>query len=168
MRDIVLFQGQQTSAAEGMIFSGALPNFFPVQNALAAKQACRKKGALLHASGYEVDEGDLLELARAGGALVFSFSDLLSESGFRRAIIISKMRLALAACRRRGASFVFCSLAKNGNEARIARELMAFAAVLGATDVERKEAEKSIARLTGASAKPKKGLPAASAAQVEK
>ncbi|MCX6771459.1 MAG: hypothetical protein NTX79_05380 [Candidatus Micrarchaeota archaeon] len=149
MVDIVLFQGLETSAAEGKIFSGSLSNFFSAPDARAAKPLCRKKGILLHVSSCEIDEGDLLELARAGGALVFSLSDILSESGFRRAILLSKMRLALAACRKRGTSFVFATLAKDANELRSAREISAFAAVLGMSDVERKGAEKKLLSLTG-------------------
>jgi RNase P/RNase MRP subunit p30 len=148
MPDIVLLQGLETSAAEGTIFSGALPNFFSAPDAKAAKQSCRRKNALLHVRSYEVDDGDLIELSRAGGALVFSLSDVLPESGFRRAILLSKMRLALAACRKRGTGVVVCSLAKNANEMRGARELSAFASVLGMSDVERKEAGKNLERLT--------------------
>ena len=149
--DIVCFVPSANEGAGQMLPAPSIPNFFDVADALAAKQLCRKKGILLHARSYEVDDGDLLEMARAGGALVFSFSDVLSESGFRRSIIISKMRLALAACRKRGAGFVVCSLAKNANEMRRARELSAFAAVLGMTDVERKEAGKTLEKLMGVS-----------------
>ena len=46
--------------------------------------------------------------------------------------------------------FVACSLAKSAGEMRSARELTAFASVLGMTDVERKDAEKNLARLIGA------------------
>jgi len=153
--DIVRFEPLSGEGAGRALPVSSLSNFFESANALAAKQVCRKKNSLLHAGNYEVDEGDLLELARAGGALVFSFSDLLPESGFRRAIIISKMRLALAACRKRGTGFVFATLAKDASQMRGARELSAFAAVLGATDVERKEAEKNMARLACGAAKPK-------------
>ena len=149
MPDLVMAKELETSAAGGIFFAGSLPNFFEAADALAAKQACRRKNALLHARSYEIDEGDLLELARAGGALIFSLSDILPESGFRRSILLSKMRLALAACRRRGTGFVACSLAKNANELRSARELSAFAAVLGMADVERKQAGITLEKLTG-------------------
>ena len=168
MADIVLFQGQQTSAAEGMVFAGALPCFFSVTDAKSAKALCRKKSALIRPANYEVDEGDLLELARAGGAIVFSFSDVLSESGFRRSILVSKMRLLISACRKRGTGFIFATLAKDAAQVRSSRELAAFAAVLGATDVERKAAEKRMAIIALAGAKAKSGAPSALAAKVEK
>ena len=105
---------------------------------------CRKKLALLHVSSYEADEGDLLELSRGKGALVFSFADVLGQRGFRRSILLSKMRLLLAACRKTGAAFVFASMAKTPEGMRNARELAAFASVLGATDVERKAAQEKL------------------------
>ena len=145
--DIVRFGLSANEGAGRALSVSSIPNFFDSANALAAKQVCRKKGALVHPSSYEVDDGDLLELSRAGGAIVFSFSDILSERGFRRSILISKMRLLLAACRKRGTIFIFATLAKDAASMRSARELTAFAAVLGATDVERKEAEKKIAEL---------------------
>jgi len=161
--DIVRFEPSSNEGAGRALPVSSLSNFFDAGNALAAKQACRKKNALLHASSYDVEEGDLLELARAGGALVFSLSDILLEYGFRRAILISKMRLALGACRKRGTCFVFATLAKDASQVRSPRELSAFAAVLGTTDVERKEAEKNMARLAGWAAKPKGHLQSAHA-----
>ena len=149
MTDIVRFVPVANEGAGRALSVSSLSFFFDSANALAAKQVCRKKFALVHPSGYEVDDGDLLELARAGGAIVFSFSDVLSERGFRRSILISKMRLLLSACRKRGTSFIFATLAKDAAQMRSARELSAFAAVLGATDVERKEAEKKLAGIAG-------------------
>lgn len=164
--DIVRFEPNGREGAGGALPVSSLPNFFESADAKSAKQHCRKKSALLHASGYEIDEGDLIELARAGGAVVFAFSDVLAERGFRRSILISKMRLLISACRKRGTSFVFVTLAKDEALMRGARELSAFAAVLGATDVERKDAEKRLLSITGGSAKagkpagPGKMLPA--------
>lgn len=146
--DIVRFGPTDNEGAGRALPASSLPNFFEAADAKAAKQHCRKKGALLHVPGYEVDDGDLLELARAGGAIVFSLSDVISERGFRRSILISKMRLLLSACRKRGTAFIFVTLAKDAPMARSARELSAFAAVLGATDVERKQAEKRILEIT--------------------
>ena len=170
--DIVRFEPSANEGAGRALPASSLANFSDVADAKAAKQVCRKKGTLLHAGSYEVDDGDLLELSRAGGAFVFSLADILAESGFRRAIIISKMRLALSACRKRGTGFVFVTLAKDAAQMRSDRELMAVAAVLGATDVERKGAEKNIERLAGGSAKLKKGTAGAPAhpgpAKVEK
>lgn len=152
--DIVRFGPTESEGAGRALPVSSLHNFFEAADAKSAKQHCRKKGALLHASGCEVDDGDLLELARAGGAVVFSLSDILAERGFRRSILISKMRLLLAACRKRGTSFIFATLAKDASQMRGARELAAFAAVLGATDVERKAAEKKLLGIAGGSAKP--------------
>ena len=145
--DIVRFEPSANEGAGRVLPVSSLPNFFDAASALAAKQLCRKKGALVHAAGYEVDDGDLLELARANGALVFSLSDVISERGFRRSILISKMRLLLSACRKRGTGFIFATLAADAAQMRSARELVAFAAVLGATDVERKAAEKKLLSL---------------------
>jgi len=142
--DIVRFEPNESEGAGRALPVSSLPFFFDSADAKAAKQFCRKKGALLHCAGYEVDDGDLLELARAGGAIAFSFSDVLGERGFRRSILISKMRLLLSACRKRGTLFIFVTLAKDATQIRSARELAAFAAVLGANDVERKEAEKKL------------------------
>jgi RNase P/RNase MRP subunit p30 len=61
--------------------------------------------------------------------------------------MISKMRLLLSTCRKRGAGFIFATLAGDEGQMRSARELSAFAAVLGATDVERKAAEKRMKQL---------------------
>ena len=165
--DIVRFEPNESEGAGRALHVSSISNFFDAADARAAKQPCRKKGALVHPANYEVDEGDLLELARAGGALVFSLSDVISERGFRRAIIISKMRLLLSACRRRGTGFVFATLAKGASQMRSARELSAFAAVLGATDVERKASEKRIALIADGGAKAEKPGPSAPA-KVEK
>lgn len=142
MIDIVRFGLEGKEGSGRALQASALRGFFEVADAKSAKQFCRKKSALLHVSSYELDGGDLLELARAGGAVVFALSDVAGEHGFRRAIMISKMRLLLAACRKRGAGFVFSTLAADSSQMRTARELSAFASVLGATDVERKGAEK--------------------------
>ncbi|MFA6907932.1 MAG: hypothetical protein WC263_03820 [Candidatus Micrarchaeia archaeon] len=154
--DIVRFEPNESEGAGRALPVSSLPFFFDIANATAAKGVCRKKSALVHAAAYEIDDGDLLELARAGGAIVFSFSDVLAERGFRRGIIISKMRLLLAACRKRGTGFAFATLAKDSSHMRSARELAAFAAVLGATDVEMKAAKKSIVRLAGRGEKPER------------
>ncbi len=151
--DIVRFEPSANEGAGRALAVSSLANFFDAATALAAKPHCRKKGALLHAASCEIGDGDLIELGRHEGAVVFSFSDILAERGFRRSILISKMRLLLTACRKRKASFVFVTLAKDAHHMRSARELLAFAAVLGATDVERKAAEKKLKQLAGGSAK---------------
>jgi RNase P/RNase MRP subunit p30 len=157
--DIVRFVPDGREGAGRALPVSSLSFFFDAANALAAKQSCRKKGALVHPSSYGIDDGDLLELSRAGGAVVFSFSDVLSERGFRRSILISKMRLLLSACRKRKTGFIFATLAKDASQMRSGRELVAFAAVLGATDLERKEAEKRSLGIAERGANPKKLAP---------
>jgi len=127
----------------------SLKNFRQPKNAAQAKSDCRAKNALVYMGAYELDDGSFSDLAASGGALVFSFSDLLHEQGFRRSILLSKMRLCLAQCRRAGCGFVACTLAQNENELRNAREIRAFMAVLGMGEDERKEAERSLERLAG-------------------
>ena len=125
----------------------ALKNFSEIANAASARNAAKRKGALLHTSSYELEDGVLLDIAASNGAVLFSFSDVLRERGFRRGIILSKMRLLVSAARKRGCGLAVCTLAKNESEVRNARELVAFMAVLGMNDVERKEAEKNLERL---------------------
>ena len=126
---------------------------FQIAKAQEAKAAAKRKRALLYCKGYEIDDGALLEAARNGGAVLFAFCDVLGESGFRRAIIVSKMRLLLQACRREGCPFAFCTLASNEGQLRSARELAAFAAVLGATPEERKHSEKLLEGIAGKAGK---------------
>ena len=157
--DIVRFEPSANEGAGRALPASSISNFFDVADAKAGKPLCRKKNMLLHVRSYEIDDGDLLELARAGSAFVFSLSDIMSESGFRRAILLSKMRLVLAACRKRGTGFVFVTLAKDASSMRSARELVAFATVLGVSDVEKKAAEKNLERLAGENNAPKKIMP---------
>jgi hypothetical protein len=155
--DIVCFELKESKGAMQALAASSIKNFSEAADARAAKPLCRKEGALVHLANYEIDEGDLLELSRRNGALVFALSDVLRERGFRRGILISKMRLLLAACRKRCAAFVFATLANDEGQMRSARELSAFAAVLGATDVERKGAEKRMKQIAGAGGSPAQG-----------
>lgn len=131
------------------VFAGAVPSFSNCNSPQEARAAAKRKGALLYCRGYEIDDGALLEVARNGGAVVFAFCGVIGESGFRRAILVSKMRLLLSACRRAGAGFVFCSLASGRNGLRSKRELSAFASVLGATPEERKASVKLLEGIIG-------------------
>lgn len=150
MIDLVLAEGLDApSGIERLVPAQSLKNFFQAANAATARNAAKRKGSLLYSPSYEFDDGVFAELARGGGAIVFSFSDVLKERGFRRAIALSKMRLALEACRRVDCGFVVCTLAKNADELRNARELTAFMAVLGMKDTERKAAEKMVGELAG-------------------
>lgn len=147
MLDLVLAGNlPKLDGIDALVPASALPNFRQTK-APSSKGDARVKGALLYSPSYEFDDGAYLELARGGGALVFSFSDVLGEKGFRRAIVISKMRLALAACRKSGCGFVFCTLAKNEAGLRNARELVAFMAVLGMTQEEKKHSKELLEKL---------------------
>ena len=132
---------------DALVAATALKNFVIAQNEAEARAGAKKKGVLLYVPAYEFDDGVCGELARSKGALVFSFADVLRQKGFRRAIVLSKMRLALAQCRRGGCAFAVVTLAKSWEELRNARELVAFAAVLGMNPQEKKIAEETAARL---------------------
>lgn len=150
MLDLVLAGNlPKLEGIDAFVPASALHNFRETKTA-SSKGEARAKGVLLYSASYEFDDGAYLELRRNGGALVFSFSDVLCEKGFRRAIVLSKMRLALAACRKAGCGFVFCTLAKNGEGCRNARELVAFASVLGMTQEERKYSKELLEKLAGA------------------
>lgn len=148
MMDIVLAGNlPKLAGMDSLVAASALKNFRQCKDAGSARGASKQKGALIYSPLYEFDDGIFVDLARSGGAIVLSFSDVLKERGFRRAIVLSKMRLCLAACRRVECGAVVCTLAKNEGELRNARELAAFMAVLGMNDVERKAAEKDLGRL---------------------
>ena len=65
------------------------------------------------------------------------------------------MRLAFAQCQKSGCGFVVCTLAKDGSEARNARELEAFKSVLGMNQHEKEFADRALERLVSAEAKSK-------------
>lgn len=148
MRDLVL--AENLPCARGIAANAAASALKSFRQPKGdAKAEARAKNCLLYVQSYEFDEGACRELARSGGALVFSFSDVLREKGFRRGIILSKMRLALAACRKADCGYVACTLARSADETRNARELAAFMAVLGMDARERKFAEETAERLFG-------------------
>ena len=147
MIDIVFAENLRAAKGTKQALAGALANFRQIKSPEEAKSAARVRNALLYAPGYEFDDGFCKDLKKNGGALVFAFSDVLSERGFRRAIVISKMRLAMAACRKSGCGFVACTLAKGGNETRNARELEAFMSVLGMNQHEKDFCGKTLERL---------------------
>lgn len=142
MIDIVLAQLPKLDGIDAAAIASSLKNFSQPKDAASARAAAKAKGALLYSPLYEFDDGVLVELARSGGAVVFSFSDVLKERGFRRGILLSRMRLLLNAARKRKCGFAACTLAKDEESLRNGRELTAFMAVLGMSDVERKGAEK--------------------------
>lgn len=147
MIDIVFAENLRAAGGTKPALAGALANFRQAKSQEEAKAAARVHGALIYAPGYEFDDGFCKDLKKNGGALVFAFSDILAEKGFRRAIVISKMRLALASCRKSGCGFAACTLAKNGNETRNARELEAFMSVLGMNQHEKDFCAKTLERL---------------------
>lgn len=148
MMDIVLAQG--LPALEGItaaVPAQSLSNFRQPGSQNAAHADSRTKRAIIYSPSYELDDGVYKDAAKSGGAVVFSFSDVLKEKGFRRAIAISKMRLALSQCRKAGCDVIVCTLARDASGLRNARELSAFASVLGMNGAERKTAREAIERL---------------------
>jgi len=148
MHDLVL--AENLPSARGIrenVAAQALKAFRQPKSQEEAKAAARTKGAVLYSQSYDFDDGVYQDLAKASGSVAFSFSDVLGEQGFRRAIVISKMRLAMQCCRKSGCGFVFCTLAKDGAELRNARELEAFMAVVGLGQHEKEFAEKNSERL---------------------
>jgi hypothetical protein len=122
-----------------------------------AKQFARVPKTLLYCQGYELDEGAIKELSEKGGALVFSFSDIIRESGFRRSILLSKMRIAYSICRDWNAGAVACTLANNENETRTGRELAAFQHMLGMNPQERAHSDELLEKLAGQTKAAKRG-----------
>jgi RNase P/RNase MRP subunit p30 len=149
MYDLVLSKDLENAGGIAKsVFAPLLPNFRSCESRDASR-AAKQKAVLLHVPSYEVDDGALIELGRSGGAIVFSFADMLKDKGFRRAILISKMRLLLAACRRAKCGFVFVSLADGRDSQRNSRELCAFSVIAGIDSGERKASEKLLAALAG-------------------
>jgi hypothetical protein len=138
MKDIVLLDGipLQKGISENLP-APSLSFFRKADNPRGARSCAKQKAVLLYCPSYEIDDGALVDMARLGGRVLFAFSDVLKESGFRRAILLSKMRLLVDAARRAGCHFAACSMANGGTEARNARELLAFAAFIGFTQDER-------------------------------
>ena len=149
MLDIVASEGlARQKGMSRLIAAPALKGFKTVKSSEEAKSVARMKNVLLYSPSYELDDGVYKDLQRNGGALVFSFSDVISQGGFHRSIMLSKMRLAFAACRKSGSGFVVCSMAGDENGCRSAREIEAFMAVLGMDQHEKLHAEKLLLKLT--------------------
>lgn len=148
MNDIV--SGENLPHARGIkaaVAARTLKNFRSPKNQAEARADCRVQHALLYSPGYGFDDGVFKDLSKHSGAVVFSFSDICGEKGFRRAIMLSKMRLALDSCRKSGCGFVVCTLAKDENALRNARELEAFMAVLGMNGHEKAHAEECMEKM---------------------
>jgi hypothetical protein len=131
----------------------SLNSFLQVRLPSESTFAAKAKNSLVYCPSYELEEGAYGELKKSGGALVFSFSDIIQQSGFRRAIMISKMRLAFLQCRKSGCGFVVCTLAKSQHELRNAHELESFKHILGMSMHEREFADKTLERLAKAGLK---------------
>lgn len=127
--------------------ASALKNFRQPKTAGEATACSRTKDCLVYSPLYEFDDGFFKDLKKSGGAVVFAFRDILNESGFRRGIIISKMRLAFSSCRKSGCGFVACTMAGNGMELRNSAELEAFMSVLGMNSHEKRFAGETVERL---------------------
>ena len=148
MLDIVSAENlPKADGIDSLVAATALKNFVIATSEAQARAGAKRNGVLLYVPAYEFDDGVCGELARSKGALIFSFSDVLRQKGFRRAIVLSKMRLALAQCRRGGCGFAVVTLAKSEQEIRNARELVAFAAVLGMNPQEKKIAQETAEKL---------------------
>lgn len=156
MLDLVIGEniGRSRGVSNAMPVS-SLPAFRQIRASAESASAARMKNVLLYSDSYELDDGACKELKKSGGALVFSFSGILRESGFRRAIMISKMRMALSQCRKSGCGFVVCTLAKDASEARNARELESFKSILGMNLHEREFSDRALERLAGKEKKTK-------------
>jgi hypothetical protein len=153
MLDLVLAENlPKLAGIESLQTAKGLKNFRQPKDAAAARGDCRMKGALVHLPSYEFEEGSFKELAKSGGAVVFSFGGILPLKGFRRSIMLSKMRLAFSSCRRAGCGAVACTLAADERGLRNAREIAAFMAVLGMDQHERKFSEKLLEGLAGGKA----------------
>ncbi len=129
--------------------ASTLKNFKAPKSAGEATACSRMRDTLLYSPSYEFDDGIFKDLKKSGGAIAFVFRDILAEKGFRRGIMISKMRLAFSSCRKAGCGFVVCTMAQDGNGLRNRRELEAFMSILGMTEHEKKFAVQATERLAG-------------------
>ena len=148
MLDLAL--GENIGRSRGITLAmpvSSLSNFRQIRSPSESTSIARMKNVFLYSESYEFDDGACKELSKYGGALVFSFSDILHESGFRRAIVISKMRLAFAQCRKSGCGFVVCTLAKESAQMRNSREIESFKSILGMNQHERGFADRTLERL---------------------
>ncbi len=150
MLDLVLADNlPKLAGIDSLSSARGLKNFRQPKGPSEARGECRGKSVLLHVPAYELDDGIFKELAKSKGAVVFSFGDILPLKGFRRAIMLSKMRLALASCRKAGCGMVFCTLAAEQRGLRNAREIEAFMAVLGMDQHEKKFSTQLLEKLVG-------------------
>lgn len=69
-------------------------------------------------------------------AIGFGFSYVLNSKGVERAKIIGRMKQNVRICRKAGAKMVVCSYGSNVKEMRGAKDLLAFARLLGMTGTE--------------------------------
>ncbi|MCX8198191.1 MAG: hypothetical protein N3F07_03300 [Candidatus Micrarchaeota archaeon] len=137
MYDIVMAKGLRCAKGiEENLLAESLKAFRQAKTHDDLEPLAKVKNVLLHFPQYELDEGACRQLAKSNGCLVFAFCDILAERGFRRGILISKMRLAAESCRKAGCGYVFCTLARGEHELRTARELRSFMAILGLSQHE--------------------------------
>lgn len=73
-------------------------------------------------------------------AIGFGFSCLLNTTPVKRAMIIGRMKQNVRICRKAGTKMLVCSYANDLKELRGAKDLMAFARVIGMTGGEAKKA----------------------------
>tara|TARA_Y100000310_G_scaffold345757_1_gene469339 strand:+ start:865 stop:1389 length:525 start_codon:yes stop_codon:yes gene_type:complete len=83
----------------------------------------------------------LAKLAKKNDVAVgFGFSFVLNSKGKERARVIGKMKQNVRICRKTGVKMVVCSYANNIKEMRGAKDLIAFARVIGMNGGEAKKA----------------------------
>lgn len=124
---------------------GALPkNFFSSSQNPKELASLARKCRLLHNPSYDAQEGWVSAAAQSGCAIVFSVCDAARLCGFKRGILISKMRILLSMCKKYGAKTYVCSLAQKEYEQRNRHERECFAMYLG---MEKKEAKEAVGLL---------------------
>ncbi|MEM4348512.1 MAG: hypothetical protein QXN37_03000 [Candidatus Anstonellaceae archaeon] len=129
MLDFVLADGlQPLPGIEKLVNVRNLKNFTTEKRA--------QKNCIFYNESYEFDEGELKNLAKLEGAIIFSFSDVIKHKGFQRGILISKMRLAIQLCKKIGCGAIFGTLAQSQHMLRNEKELESFMMVLGMTQHE--------------------------------
>ncbi|MEM4554621.1 MAG: hypothetical protein QXT25_02115 [Candidatus Anstonellaceae archaeon] len=142
MLDFVLAEGlQPLKGIEKLVDIRRLKSF-------TTEKKSQKK-CIIYRETYEFEEGELKNLAKLGGAVFFSFSDIIKQKGFQRGITISKMRIASQMCKKTGCGAVFGTLAQNQMMLRNEKELEALMRVLGMTPHEIEFSKKLASKLIG-------------------
>ena len=134
----------EISGANSICISQLPKNFFFSSMDAAQLLSGAKKCALIRSPQYDAQEGWVSAAAQSGCAIVFGVCDAARLAGFKKAILVSKMRMLVAMCKKYGAKICVCSLAQKEYEARNEHERLCFAMYLG---LERKEAKEAVGLL---------------------